>query len=114
VIVMATAAILGLLALSSAALAILARWIRPNRGLVHFRSAVGEAMSFTGLWTVCLAANLLLGVAIVLGVRTLTARFLSVYLLNDITLVVCSAVQAAIVQALLRPGLVGGAGPHAR
>lgn len=58
-------------------------------------AATRGALEFLGLWLVCLALDVFLGVAIVLTWRTVTPRFVSVYLVNDISLLIFSAVQAS-------------------
>ena len=60
--------------------------------------AAGLALcEFAGLWIVLLAINLVLGIAIILAVRTATPWFISMYVLNDISLAVASGLQAFVV-----------------
>ena len=81
---------------SLGAYAVGARWLGlPRAGL---RRAWTKALDCVGLAIVFLLANLVVGVALVFGFRTLTGRFLSVYVLNDATLGVLSAVQALVFQ----------------
>jgi len=81
--------IVGLLVLSSLVL-----WLsgarRPRSGRV-WRRALCE---FVGLWMLCLALNVALGVAIILTVRTATPVFISIYILNDVTIALVSGLQA--------------------
>jgi hypothetical protein len=49
-----------------------------------------------GLTVVFLVANLALGVAVVLSMRALSLPFVSIYVLDDASLVVLSALQGAI------------------
>jgi hypothetical protein len=106
---MGTLVVLGLLGLSTLVLSGVVRGLRRGRAAPSLPNAMSDAVSFAGTWTICLVLNLALGVAIVLALRTATARFVSIYLLNDVALVVCSAIQAAVVHALLRPCPAGGA-----
>jgi hypothetical protein len=67
----------------------------PRGGLRRAGARTLEAM---GLMLVFAAANLGLGVAVILGWRALTGEFLSLYLLNDAVLGLLSLVQAVIFQ----------------
>jgi hypothetical protein len=55
-----------------------------------------------GLAVIFLAGNLAVGVAFVLGVRILAGWFISIYGLNDVTLVVLSFLQAVFLQSWRR------------
>lgn len=57
-------------------------------------AAVMEMLECLGLTVVFLLVNLAAGTALVLGLRTLTGRFISIYWLNDTSFVVLSLVQA--------------------
>ena len=59
--------------------------------------AVRHALEVTGLAVVFLFANLGIGLAAVLGARALSTRFISVYILNDASLIALSALQAIVV-----------------
>jgi hypothetical protein len=65
-------------------------------------AAVGETLECVGLAVIFLAGNLAVGVALVFGFRILSGRFISVYGLNDITLVVLSVLQALVLQSWRR------------
>jgi hypothetical protein len=67
----------------------------PRGGL---RRASARALEAIGLIFVFAAANLGLGVAVILGWRALTGEFLSLYLLNDAALGLLSLVQALVFQ----------------
>jgi len=72
--------------------------------------ATGLALcEFAGLWTVLLALNLALGVTIVLAVRTATPFFISMYVLNDISLAIASGLQAFVVYWRRHPGVTEAA-----
>ncbi len=58
------------------------------------RRAGLATLEFTGLWTVCLVFDLALGTAAILGLRGFTQAFVSIYVLNDVSVVVVSALQA--------------------
>jgi len=91
---MAAAFVLGLLTLSTTLawmLFVRRRERRPRRRAAGL--ALGE---FAGLWTVSLIANLVLGVAIIFTVRTVTPLFVSIYVLNDVSLAVASGLQAFV------------------
>jgi hypothetical protein len=49
-----------------------------------------------GLIVIFLAANLAVGAALILGLRALTGRFISVYFVNDATLAILSLLQALV------------------
>ena len=57
-------------------------------------AALMEMLECLGLTVVFLLINLSAGTALVLGLRTLTGRFISIYWINDTSLVVLSLVQA--------------------
>jgi hypothetical protein len=59
--------------------------------------AMRQTLELVGLTVIFLVANLSLGLAVVLGARALSMPFISVYILNDASLIVLSAVQATIV-----------------
>ena len=58
------------------------------------RRAGRRVLECAGLTVLFLAANLAVGGAAVLGLRVVTGGFVSVYALNDVTLVGLSALQA--------------------
>jgi len=64
-----------------------------RRGLAR---AVGWTLEVAGLTVVFLVANLAIGVAVVLATRALSTRFISVYILNDLSLVALSALQGVV------------------
>jgi hypothetical protein len=87
--------LVGLLAVTSVLGWVLtARRREPRLGL----RAVGlELCEFAALWVLCLAANLALGIAMILAVRMATPLFISMYVLNDVSLAVASGLQAFVV-----------------
>ena len=66
--------------------------------------ALVEAMECVGIFVVFLAANVSLGVVVVLLVRTLTSTFVSLYAISDMTLFLASAFQAFVFRLWWRPG----------
>jgi len=64
-----------------------------RRRLAH---AVGRTLELAGLTVVFLVANLAIGLAVVLATRALSTRFISVYILNDLSLVALSALQGVV------------------
>ena len=63
--------------------------------LDRVRAAGAGILEFAGLWMVCLASNVALGAAAVVVLRHVTGVFISIYVLNDLVLVILSALQAA-------------------
>src|SRR5262245_28062151 len=61
-----------------------------------FGLAVGEPHECVGLAVVFLVVNVLAGVVLILGLRALTGRFISIYWLNDVSLAVLSLLQALV------------------
>lgn len=57
------------------------------------RAAGLSALQFVGMGIVFLLVNLAVGLVAVLAIRSFTAGFLSVYLLNDPSLILLSALQ---------------------
>jgi hypothetical protein len=88
------------LATSTLVAAAVARW---GLGIsaTSLPAAVRHALQFLGLWFLCLALNVGLAVVAVLTFRTVTARFVSVYLVNDVSFLIFSAIQASILHAWL-------------
>ena len=85
--------IIGIVALtSSGAFVIGTRSLGLNRRALGL--AVGEALECVGLAVVFLVVNVLAGVVLILGLRALTGRFISIYWLNDVSLAVLSLLQA--------------------
>ena len=63
-------------------------------------AVVGRAtLQFAGLWVLCLVLNLALGIGVVLAARSLTPVFVSIYLVNDVSLVIVSGLQAFALHA---------------
>jgi hypothetical protein len=64
----------------------------------RLRHGVGKTLEWLGLGMVFLFANITLGVAAVLLFRALTRRFISVYVLDDVSLVFLALLQASVFQ----------------
>jgi hypothetical protein len=84
----------GLLLLVAASTSLLAGLLARDR--IGFGRALGLVMELAGLSTLFLGANLLLGLVIVLAVRSFASVFVSAYLLNDIAIVALSILQGAL------------------
>jgi len=76
----------------------LGAYIVGTRGLALSRDkltpAIIEMLESLGLTVIFLFVNLAVGMTLVLGLRTLAGKFISIYWLNDTSLVVLSLVQA--------------------
>lgn len=57
-------------------------------------AALVDMLECLGLTVIFLLVNLAAGMALVLGLRTLTGQFISIYWLNDTSLLVLSLIQA--------------------
>jgi hypothetical protein len=97
----ASLAILGIIALTS-----LVAYSVGTRGFGLRRDRLTQATLDTleclGLAVVFLMGNLAAGVALILGLRALTGRFISIYWLDDISVVALSFLQALVLQSWLR------------
>lgn len=71
--------------------------------------ALSRALEFVGLWTVCLLLNLGLGTVFILSLRAVTPAFVSIYVLDDISIVLVSAVQAFVLHAWISSSRGDGA-----
>lgn len=80
------------------ALTSLGAYLIGTRGLSLRRgelaAAILEMLESLGLTVIFLLGNLAAGSALILGLRALTGQFISVYWLNDISLLVLSVLQA--------------------
>lgn len=68
----------------------------PEAGTRALGRAVAAVPEMAGIAALFLAANLALGAAVVLAIRGASSVFVSIYLLNDISLVALSIVQGAV------------------
>ena len=87
--------ILGLVAFSS-----LLAYLAGTRGFAlspaGLRPALARLLELVGITVVFFVVNLAVGVAIILAVRVVTPAFVSIYVLNDMTLVALSALQGVL------------------
>src|SRR3990172_5338434 len=60
------------------------------------QGAVMEALECLGLVVIFFLANFAVGAALILGLRALTGRFISIYVVNDATLAILSLLQALV------------------
>jgi energy-converting hydrogenase Eha subunit E len=67
-------------------------------GLVRARlkTAVHCALELVGVSVVFFVVNLIVALPVILAVRAFTSQFLSVYLLNDLMLIVLSTLQGIV------------------
>jgi hypothetical protein len=92
--------IVAVLVTSSIVAAAVARW-GLGVSVKLLPAAARRTLEFMGLWLLCLGLNVALGTAAILMLRTVTARFVSVYLVNDVSLLIFSAIQASALHAWL-------------
>ena len=64
--------------------------------------ALKALLDWAGLFAIFLAANLLLGAAVILLIRALTPRFIALYELENLLMLILSAAQAFVFQAWWR------------
>lgn len=88
----------GLLLMLAATTSVLAALLTPalrsnQRSLAR---AIRLVLEMTGIAALFLVGNLVLGVTIVLAIRSLSRAFVSIYMLNDAALVALSALQGAL------------------
>jgi hypothetical protein len=84
------------LAVATSLIAYLAGRVALGLSLPTLASAVARAFELIGMSMLFLAINVAVGLFLILAVRTLTPVFLSVYLLNDTSLVGISLVQGLV------------------
>ncbi len=70
--------------------------MRRSGGAQGLGAALRDVLELAGFITLYFLANLALGLAIVLGIRSVSAAFISVYWLNDMALVALSVLQGAV------------------
>lgn len=63
--------------------------------LGRLRTAGAAILEFAALWMICLVANVALGMVAIVVLRHVIGVFVSIYVLNDLVLVVLAALQAA-------------------
>ena len=71
---------------------------KDNGAGAGLHAAFGAFLEFVGMFVLFFAANLGLGFLIVLLVRAFSQRFLSIYFLGNVLLLILSAVQAFVFQ----------------
>jgi hypothetical protein len=93
--------LLVLCALTSAMAVVAGR--RRGIPLSSLRAPIGRALECLGLAVVMLAANVTVGMIVVLALRAVTGSFISLYPNADLTLLVLAFVQALVLQAWWLP-----------
>ena len=73
--------------------------IRRGRGTSRLGVAVAQAIAVIGAGVAFFVTNALLGVLAILVLRASTGHFISVYVLNDVSLLLASMFQALIFRA---------------
>jgi hypothetical protein len=87
--------VLLLVAMTTGVAYLLSRKVSTGGG--SFQDALRKCMECVGAFLVFLSANMALGVAVILLMRSFTPRFVSVYALTeDLTLLILSAVQGVV------------------
>ena len=97
---MGTVFIIAVLAVSSIIAAAFLRWMAGTTAS-QLPAVARRTLEFVTLWLVCLVLDVGLGTIGVLAFRALTGRFVSVYIVNDDSFVIFSAIQAFILHAWL-------------
>ena len=67
-----------------------------SRRRADLQGALKETLECLGLVVIFFLANVTMGVALILGFRALTGWFISVYIVNDVTLAILSILQALV------------------
>ena len=84
------------------ALTSLALWLAAGRGLglgaTSIRSAAARALECMGLTVALAAVNIAAGIVLVMILRRVTGRFVSLYLNTDLVILVFALVQAVALQ----------------
>jgi len=93
---METAAVAAVVTLTS----LTAAWMASRRGifsLARLARALTQAMELVGWGVLFFTVNLALQIVAIVAVRTFTRFFVSAYVLDDVSLVIVSALQGLIV-----------------
>jgi len=64
--------------------------------------ALRALLDWAGMFAIFLAANLMLGAAVILLIRALTPRFVALYTLENLLMLILSAAQAFVFQSWWR------------
>lgn len=99
---MALTAVLGVVAATTAATIVYGR-CRGRVSRASLRRAAVCTLEYVGLASFFLVLNVCLGVVGVLVLRSITRYFVSVYVINDLLLVLLSVLQALFLGPLLLP-----------
>jgi len=97
---MGTILIIAVLATGSIVAAALLHWMA-GTSRSQLPGVARRTLEFAGLWLLCLVLDVGLGTLGVLAFRAITARFVSVYIVNDDSFVIFSAIQAFVLHAWL-------------
>ena len=76
--------------------------VRPPAAAGSILQALRALVDWAGMFSIFLAANLMLGAAVILLIRALTPRFVALYTLENLLMLILSAAQAFVFQAWWR------------
>jgi hypothetical protein len=93
---------------STGAYVIATQWQSLPAGALH--QAVGRMLDTLGAALMFFLVNVALGVALILGWRALTGVFVSIYQINDLTLLILSLVQGLVYQWWQEAGVAAARG----
>jgi hypothetical protein len=62
----------------------------------RIREAIGPLFEYAGMFTLFFAANIAFGVLIIFVIRTFTPRFMALYTVENVLLLILSAAQAFV------------------
>ncbi len=79
-----------------------AKAVRPPSARGSILQALSAMLDWAGMFAIFLAANLMLGTAVILAIRALTPRFVALYTLENLLMLILSAAQAFVFQAWWR------------
>jgi hypothetical protein len=81
-----------------------AKILRPQVAVASMLQALRALLDWAGMFSIFLAANLTLGTVVILLIRVLTPRFVALYALENLLMLVLSAAQAFVFQAWWKRG----------
>ena len=79
-----------------------AKALSPQTVAGSILQALRALLDWAGMFAIFLAANLMLGAAVILMIRALTPRFVALYTLENLLMLILSAAQAFVFQAWWR------------
>jgi hypothetical protein len=79
-----------------------AKALSPSAAAGSIPQALRALLDWAGMFAIFLAANLMLGAALILLIRALTPRFVALYTLENLLMLILSATQAFVFQVWWR------------